>query len=544
MNGRSLREAGDGNLLVATVSWLVCLLLAWVLLTILVSPTRPFDHVGRGWTWVGAVVVVVVLLAAARWGRRPVEWLEERPWVRRGAGVAGLALAAVVMLRLGMAVRFPPGWDAGIVEEWAYGLAHGEATVEDHAGMANRYPNNVALVAWLARWYQLCDLVGISSMGMGAVVLNVITLTVALVLVWTLARRLGGPTGGYLALVLAVPLLVVSPWIGVAYSDTLGTVFPIGIVLLFLVARDSASAPVQVLCWTGVGVLALVGYRLKPTVVIALVAVLAAVVVELRRGGTLRTGLARLGRAVLGLSVGLAIAYAVLALVVGRTGLEPEGEEKQLATPLTHFLMMGAGYSENSAGTRSWGGWNGDDVALTESVPPEERFDHSLGVWRDRVQAWGPVGYPRFLNEKAAWMLGDGNFNAFLHGHMNRADPAWEFDDALSRQLRPWLTIQHEEYRWLALVRQSVWLGALLLVAVPAFRWRRGTHAVPTGVLRLSLLGLLVFLLLFEGGSRYLYLYVPLVLVLAAVSAVELGGVRQPNDRATESRGPGRRGAW
>ena len=522
-----LRAAGGGNLLVAVVSWLVCLGFAWVVLWILVDPMRPFEYFARGWTWVGALAVVGLMQAVARRGRRPVEWLERRPWVRRGVGIGALAVAGLVMWRLGMAVRFPPGWDAGAVEDWGYGLAHGTRTADDHAQMATRYPNNLSLVGWLARWYQLCDLLGVSSMGMGTVLLNVLALGAALVLVWAVARRVAGPMAGYVAMVPAVPLLVASPWIGVAYSDTLGTVFPIGVVLLFLVARGSGSPRVQVLCWVGIGFLGLVGYRLKPTIVFVVVAVLAGVLVELRRRGGWRSGARRLGLALAGAAVGGVLASAVLGVVVGRTGIMPEGDERELATPLTHYLMMGAGYQENSeTGARAWGAWNGDDVALAESVPPEERLGHSFDVWVDRVQDWGPVGYPRFLNEKASWMLGDGNFNAFRHGYMNRPDQPWEFDDALSRELRTWMTPQHEQYRWLALVRQSVWFAALLLMVAPVVWWRPVIHGLPTAVMRVSLAGLLAFLLLFEGGSRYLYLYSPLVIVLAAVTSVEWARAR------------------
>ncbi len=521
------RTAGEQNLVAATLSWLVCLGFAWVLLWILLDPMRPFEYFARAWTWVGALAVVALMHGVARWGRRPVDWLERHARVRRGIGIGALAAAAIVMVRLGMAVRFPPGWDAGAVEDWGHGLAHGHRTAEDHAVMAARYPNNLSLVGWLARWYQFCDLLGVSSMGMGTVLLNVLALGGAVVLMWTLARRVAGPMAGYVVLVPAVPLVVVSPWIGVAYSDTLGTVFPIGIVLLFLVARDTASARVQVLCWTGVGLLGLVGYRIKPTVVFALLAVLAGVLLELRRRGGWRAGARRLGYALAGVAVGATLASVVLGVVVGRTGIMPGGEEKDLAMPLTHFLMMGAGYQENQETfNRAWGGWNGADVELTESVPPEERFEHSFEVWVDRVQAWGPVGYPRFLNEKATWMLGDGNFNAFRHGYMSNPDRPWEFHDPLSRELRTWMTPHHEQYRWLALVRQSVWFGVLLLLVAPAFWWRRRIHGVAFAVMRLSVAGLFAFLLLFEGGSRYLYLYVPLVLVLAAVTTVEWATAR------------------
>lgn len=528
------RTKGWPDVLIRAVSWLVCLVLAWFVLSMLVAPARTSPFFSRASAWALALVWIGACLALRAWGARPVAWLEEHAAVRRTGGALLLAVSAFVMARVAMAVRLFPGWDAGMVEAWAHGLADGsmDRDTENYRSMANVYPNNLALVGVLTRWFQICRALGLESAAAGVVALNVLALSAALVLTWTLARLVAGPLAGYVAVLLAAPLVLLCPWLGVAYSDTLGAVFPVAIITLFVIARRASGRWLPIVCWAGLGAVALLGYQLKPTVVFTLIAVLAATLLLWRRGsGTasaerLSWGQAsrRLGTTLAALAVGGALAASVLSVVVGRLEVAPRGDETQFATPMTHFMMMGA-----KEGAGAYGSWNAEDVAFTTAVPPAERAGATWDEYVRRVKEWGPSGYPLFLNQKALWILDDGNFNAFGHGMATRDEP-WDFTDPVSTALRPWLAIQFDEYKWLALLRHSAWLAVLLLVLAPVAAPRSRLHGVEAGVLRLSVAGLVTFLLFFEGGSRYLYLYLPVLLVLAATTVANWGRERASSD--------------
>ena len=62
---------------------------------------------------------------------------------------------------------------------------------------------------------------------------------------------------------------------------------------------------------------------------------------------------------------------------------------------------------------------------------------------------------------------------------------------------------------------QCLWLGVLALCAVAAFRhWKRPGVAL----IGLTLIGLTAYLLLFEVWPRYLFLYAPFFVILAALA--------------------------
>ena len=83
---------------------------------------------------------------------------------------------------------------------------------------------------------------------------------------------------------------------------------------------------------------------------------------------------------------------------------------------------------------------------------------------------------------------------------------------------------------------QVVWLAVLALVAVPAVWWRRERFTPPAAMLRLGLLMLLAFLLLFEARPRYLYLDPPYFFVLAGLTVVAIVGARRRAHGVPETR--------
>jgi hypothetical protein len=119
-----------------------------------------------------------------------------------------------------------------------------------------------------------------------------------------------------------------------------------------------------------------------------------------------------------------------------------------------------------------------------------------------------------FYAAKAAWNWGDGMFWAWGEGQdakPNRLGPAHGVAAAVRAVDRP-------EGRWYGTrsdLTQAVWLTVLATLGLGALLTRRPRPEVL--LLALSVLGLMVFTLLFQGRSRYLFTFVPLVVALAAM---------------------------
>ena len=90
--------------------------------------------------------------------------------------------------------------------------------------------------------------------------------------------------------------------------------------------------------------------------------------------------------------------------------------------------------------------------------------------------------------------------------------------DARSRYLQRWFGYHGDRFAWVVDFWQVFWLLTLLLAAVPLLLRRSSLFGPVPTMARLALLMLLGFLLLFEARARYVYVYVPYFVVLAALS--------------------------
>ncbi len=519
-----LREAGEGRLLPAVVSWLCCIVLGWFVAGVLVAPVAASTIYPRWQALVGAAVLVVGVIVAVGLSGGLVRWLEQHPWVRRGLGLLWLTALGATMVRVGLAIWAPTGWDSAMVEEWSYGMVHGGADSETLSWMINLYPNNSLLVAALTRWYELCAAVGITGRATGAVLITAMAMTAAFAIGYLTTRRVAGPTAGYVYAVLLTPFLAVSPYAAVAYSDTIGMLFPITIIYLFVRLLDADRLWVRGLLWLGIGVVFHLGYQVKPTVLFALLAVIGGGIAVTNWRRWTRPDLVRRATAAVALAAGVGVSVVGSNLLISPFGFAPEGEEVEHAMPFTHFLNMGAVRVETPYGTHRWGGYNHPDVVEMINLPPEERSEHAVDSYLQRVEAMGPYGYAEFLNDKGNWVFGDGSFFAYGEGTMSAPDPGWVRNDARSTAIRDWVNLHGAHYPTVLLGWQVLWLAVLVLLVAPVVAWPRGMFNLPSAAMRLSLVGLLVFLLLFEARPRYLYLYLPVFVALSSLTAVRVAG--------------------
>lgn len=452
----------------------------------------------------GLLALTPLLYAAAAWSAGMLDRMP-RParWTLAAAALLVLTLVPAV---IGLAVRVPPGWDAGAVLDTATAFARGT-----HYDFAEQYfawyPNNLFLALALGCYFKLVGAFGVTDTLAAAIWLHAVFMAVSSLLAVRLARRVAGPAAGVGTLLVTVPFVALGPWSGVPYSDTLSMPFPIAILLLADMARTAPRGR-SVLLWAAVGVLTAVGAQVKPTVVFALAAAGLTTMLASR-------GAREWGRTAVAALVALAFAGAAFlggnAAVRAAHVVQFNLDTNTQAVPFTHFLKMGA---------TGRGGFNADDIRNTLSTPPADRFANGLNGYLDRVGAMGPTGYPGFLLDKLGWSLGDGSFYAWAEG-VTRENHSFPAHDPLSEQIRRFYTFDGDGAPFVRSAWQAAWFAVLAVLVLSAlFRGPgRDTWAGTAG--RLAFLALLVFLAFFENRARYIYLYVPVVAVLVSAAVAD-----------------------
>ncbi|MDP9885467.1 hypothetical protein J2W21_002990 [Sinomonas atrocyanea] len=471
----------------------------------------------------GLVALAPLLHRAAAWSAGVLERVP-RPgrWALAAAALLVLTLVPAV---IGLAVRVPPGWDAGAVLDTATAFAQGT-----HYDFAEQYfawyPNNLFLAFALGCYFKVVGAFGVTDTLAAAIWLHAVFMAVSSLLAVRLARRVAGPAAGVGTLLVTVPFVALGPWSGVPYSDTLSMPFPVAILLLADIAR-TAPRWRSLGLWAAVGVLTAVGMQIKPTVVFAFAAVGLTAMLASR-------GAREWGRTAVAAAVALSFAGAAFlgssAAVKAAHVVQFNLDTNTQAVPFTHFLKMGA---------TGRGGFNADDIRDTLSTPPADRFANGLNGYLGRVEAMGPTGYPGFLLDKLGWSLGDGSFYAWAEG-VTRENHSFPAHDPLSEQIRRFYTFDGDGAPLLRSAWQAAWFAVLAVLALSALVRGGGRDAWAGTASRLAFLALLVFLALFENRARYIYLYVPVVAVLvsAAVADGRAAFVRRRR-QARPAPGPG-----
>jgi len=199
----------------------------------------------------------------------------------------------------------------------------------------------------------------------------------------------------------------------------------------------------------------------------------------------------------------------------------PEGQLSE-----THYLMLGMNGD-------TFGGHSPDDVTFSTSFATlsQRRQANLLRAW-ERLTGRTFAANVAFFATKAYKAFSDGTFAAD-QSFLVLDVPARQ--DGLSVFLRSVFHRKGSLHPLLVTLQQGVWLTVLVMGIFALLGRNRRPRA--TAVLGLTVLGVGLYLLLFEVWPRYMYVYAPFFLILAALGLERLRFVRRLRPAASPRTG-------
>ncbi|GAA6524737.1 hypothetical protein [Intrasporangium sp. DVR] len=486
-----------------------------VVVTALVAPRSPNITYDRT-----VVVPVVIACVALAWFGRVPAGLKNR-WVPVVVAVAGGAVAA----GLGQALRYDFGWDARVMLEMARSLHAGQALTDVEYEYISLYPNNIPLL--------VIDRLGVevaAALGFAPVAVLIALTGVCVGLTVYAAHLLVVPVAGrgaaLVTQLMVIALVGVSPWVSVPYTDYYAMPFVVGGAALAAAAwRRPRWAARLVLGTFAVAAIA-AAYVIKTTPVVVIVALVVVALVRLADSWSWARA-----RVVVTVGAGAVLAFLAMsaALTAGAaaaSGLDTDRIDPRVTPPVVWWLANGMNEQVNAAGEVQYGTYRRDMVEAIQGRTPVEMREYARTFIADRWDERGPLGMLQFYGNKAAWNWGDGMFWAWGEGPDSlpeRVAPRGALAEAVNE-------VNGLHGRWYPLradLAQGLWLAVLLVAGVgllgasPARR--------ETVLLAVTVLGIAAFTILFQGRSRYLFAFAPVVVALAAVSrsGIDLRSVRE-----------------
>lgn len=417
------------------------------------------------------------------------------------------------------------GWDCGEVIKSAFTLLQGEKC---NIMYYMQYPNNVGMLLLMKYVFviakQFTDMTVISNAFFVAIIFNIIIVDLAALFTFLTIKKVLGIKKAYFSLIFILPLIVFSPYIVIPYTDTLTMIFPIMTLCLYLTIKELPEESIKkYLLILLLGIELIFGINLKPTVVIMPIAIFIIEILNINKE-TMKSFkenvLKKIFYAVLILlifSLGCATTYFGYNKLKNKNlGKYISKEDSELySIPFSHFLMMGMQTRLNDtkeAGKNQilYGAYSGNDVINTTSVNGyKEKQKYNIEIVRERLKNFGCLGYLSFLYNKANWILSDGTFFYGHEGHWIVNDYYNKTDLAI--ELQKFINVEDDMYiNVTANIMQILWI--LITLGLVLSYSKNSDKYVDVG--KLAIIGIVLFILLFEGRSRYLLNHLPVFLFI------------------------------
>lgn len=406
---------------------------------------------------------------------------------------------------------FNPGWDVGGVIDNSINIVSSPEKFDYNYFML--YPNNLLLLLIFSNIYKLVLNFQFIDFRFILVVINIIMIDIAIWTTLQVIKKLLGKRIVLISYILFSLLFAFSPWMLIPYSDTLSMLFPILIFYLYIKQKELKNKTLRLLLIFNMGILGLIGFQIKPTAIIVLIAIIMG---EILYSSISRKEIFRI------IGIILILASGVLVAKVGYENFTENivvnghnlADREDIEVPFTHFIMMGMQSVHVENRGTIYGAYNEQDINFTISKPTkEEKVSGNIEEIMKRLEIFGVGGYLKFLSNKICWVLSDGTFYYGGEGNFMREEPY--SSGYISERMQNVFNTNTKEYYNLANVLQGFWILIIFLIAYPIFSKNKDYDNKYLFIERLTLTGIILFLAFFEGRSRYIINHLPFFILVA-----------------------------
>ena len=418
------------------------------------------------------------------------------------------ALFAVYLL-LGYWMEYTPSGDNFMLYQASQTLAkHGRFEPgSDFLLYFGRYSNQWGFLLLLTGIYKVLFVLGIQNTFYPLVIIQAVMYAFAIRSLYRVAGCFAGGKGKLrltVILVFCLPMILAAT---VLYTDTFSMPFIVFMLETSLRVIEADSARKRIGWAVLSGIMAFLGTQIKMTVLIVLMA--ASIIWLLRL--PIRHAVISVVTAVGLVIVGLGAVHQYMLNNILDTKVYAQEH-----TPIIHWIMMSIPSADNP-----YGGYYSRDYAITwgmmdEGADQKEVMDSIYSRMKDKIYT---LRYPNRLIlamlRKNSASMNDGTFG--MTEMLDDRPVRWNLISEIVLEPGRW-------YRIYGAVTTGIWMSQLFL-GIIGIRGAFKKHRFNQEIICVACLGIVLFLLIWEARSRYLFGYIPLFLLLSALSGCDEGGI-------------------
>lgn len=398
---------------------------------------------------------------------------------------------------------FRSGWDVGMIYDAAYSNVfdkYPKISFDASKSYFEAYPNNILLLLYEMFFAFITRSIskGPKTLSFILVFNNCLIFTIVGVMVYLCTKKIvNNRKMAFLSWIIYAILIGTSSWFLVPYSDSIGLLFPMLILFVYLYFNKKIYFKIFLL-----SLISFIGYQIKPQILIIFISIIGFEFLDFFDKKLSKDSLVKLGKKL----VIVILTYLLVTMPISyikNVVMELDSNKK---IGLTHFLMMGLNEETN-------GVWSGSDVSFSTSFPNRElRTKNNLEECKKRLNNLKFSGTVKHLRNKILVNFNDGTFFFGEEGSFYVSYYWNEF--RMNRFVTDFAYSTGKYYIYVSSIRHAVWLFILLLLL---FCYSKKNNR-EISVIQLSLIGLFLFEILFEARSRYLFIYVPYFIILAILA--------------------------
>ena len=404
-------------------------------------------------------------------------------------------LQIIVLKQLSVA----PGWDFGMVFSNAKAFVYtGVREISVYPEYFQLFPNNIMLFAFEVIFIKIGSLFHIEAI-YSVYIMNIVFIDMALLLLYLTIRKISNSKNAMFGLILTLFFLSLFLYTPIIYSDTMTLFIPVGFVYLFSLKDDKkVISKRNIIIFILIGILLFLGKELKITSLIIFIALtMGYFIVKFKLIKFVNIGIS--------LSVLIICELLFKITIVNNDKFQFQVNDYG-SVPVTHWVMMGVeDIDVDNSGRNSYGGYNETDYKLTESFKSgKDAIRFNLTETKNRISKMGINGYTDYLVRKSINTWTDGYYFSNVKLSINS-----NHQDSFLYKLLLANSKSTEIFRAISQGIQYAFVIILLVSCILKVKLYKNFD-----YLKLTVIGLVIFFLLWENRSRYIFNYIPIFILI------------------------------
>ncbi|MEG2193036.1 MAG: hypothetical protein RRX95_07160 [Oscillospiraceae bacterium] len=377
----------------------------------------------------------------------------------------------------------------------AYNYTIGGEILDPYLDYFYKFPNNMPITIVLQFIFRAFYKFGFTQFFIIGALFNAFCIDLAYLFTFLCGEKLSNTKTGFFAIMIMYFCLPLQTYISIFYTDTTTMLYPPMIIYFFLLISQAKSVKKALPPLALMGIMAGFGIKIKYSVVIALIAVCVQCI--------LKYDFKRLIACVASVAIGFTLVSGVIDGFMYRNVLDKD-KAYDMATPFIAWITMGM----QGDGMHD----SGDNAYVWARDTHEEKVQAAKHLMKLRLDYMGVGGYLDLLNRKAVRSFGSGDFDY----------PNTVSDSPMKQNFAIDLLNSGGKYYH---IYDNIIQGyhvlifiMLILSGVLAIKKKDYKYFLP----QLAAFGMLLFLLLWEAGTRYLLNYYPIFILCALPMLTQL----------------------